>query len=58
MNSALKLSEFYIKKAQLELGEDEATKRQGIKQLRAWIKNQPNIKKCREGLRTYFIFEA
>ncbi len=38
-----------LDKARIELGEDENKKKQGIEQLRAWIKSQPNIRNCRQG---------
>jgi hypothetical protein len=38
-----------LEKARIVLGEDENKKKQGIEQLRAWIKSQPNIRNCRQG---------
>jgi hypothetical protein len=49
MEGSSKLSEWFLKKAENELGETESTKQQGLEQLRKWIKNQPNIKHCRQG---------
>lgn len=51
MSNNLKLSKFFWEKAKLELGEDETTKKQGIEYMRAWIKSQPNIRKCQQGKR-------
>jgi hypothetical protein len=45
MNDKSKL----LEKARIELGEDETKKKQGIEQLRTWIKSQPNIRNCRQG---------
>jgi hypothetical protein len=49
MNNDSKLSDFFLEKARVELGEDEVTKIRAIEEMRAWIKKQPNIKKCRDG---------
>jgi hypothetical protein len=46
MNGQLKLSDNILEIARKELGESEKVKQEALKQLRAWIKNQPNIKKC------------
>jgi hypothetical protein len=50
-----KLSDCILKKAQLELGENETIKRQAIEQLREWIRLHPNIKNCRQGEAANFI---
>jgi hypothetical protein len=49
MNNNSNLSEFFSEKARVELGEDETTKKEGLAKLRAWIKSQTWIKKCRDG---------
>lgn len=43
------LTEFYRKKAEEELGENETRKAQSLGQFRDWIKMQPHIKNAREG---------
>jgi hypothetical protein len=49
MNNNSNLSDFFLEKARVELGEDENRRKEGIEKLRAWIKSQSWIKKCRDG---------
>jgi hypothetical protein len=46
IKSGLPLSDEFLEKARVELGETEVTKENGLRELRAWIKNNPNIRKC------------
>ncbi len=48
------ISDLFLEKARLELGEDESTKKEGLENLRAWIKSQTWIKKCRDGKKFLF----
>ncbi len=49
IKTELPLSVEFLEKARVELGETESTKEKGLKELRAWIKNNPNIQKCPDG---------
>jgi hypothetical protein len=50
MNGQKKLSNDFLEIARKELGESEKTKQEALQQLRAWIKNQPNIKEFNRGM--------
>jgi hypothetical protein len=43
------LSAEFLEKARNELGETESSKEEGLRELRAWIRNNPNIRKCPDG---------
>jgi hypothetical protein len=49
IKTGLPLSDEFLEKARIELNETESTKEKGLKELRAWIRNNPNIRKCPDG---------
>jgi hypothetical protein len=49
MSGDFQISDLFLEKARVELGENESTKKEGLEKLRAWIKSQTWIKKCRDG---------
>lgn len=55
MNTKSNLSPELLEKANIELGEDESKRTQMLEQFRAWIKNHPHIKNCRQGLLIFLV---
>jgi hypothetical protein len=43
------LSEVFVEKAKIELGENDDKKKECLKQFRKWLENHEFIRSCRDG---------